>query len=213
MNSSIIAGSALLMSGALPKHSGRSYAWIDPAAGLTGASYWLEDIDVNGTRTMHGPVLATSGGPGGGASTADAARTFSQLSEAQPATPGTEESHVVETVSTASAATAGQREKQFDLAAHTGIKNFVRHEGWYRVAQSYLVKAGLDPNVDPSLLHLYAEAVEQPVEITGATGGPGGFGAQAGINFYGTGIDTPFLGPGGFWFLGGGGKRTRNKRG
>ena len=32
MNSSMIAGSALLMSGALPKHAGRSYVWIDPFA-------------------------------------------------------------------------------------------------------------------------------------------------------------------------------------
>ena len=28
---------------------------------LTEASYWLEDIDVNGTRTMHGPVSADAG--------------------------------------------------------------------------------------------------------------------------------------------------------
>ena len=48
MNPSVIAGSALLMSGALPKHAGRSYAWIDPSATVAGASYWLEDIDVNG---------------------------------------------------------------------------------------------------------------------------------------------------------------------
>ncbi len=36
MNPSMIAGSALLMSGALPKHAGRSYAWIDPSAGTRG---------------------------------------------------------------------------------------------------------------------------------------------------------------------------------
>ena len=56
MNSSLIAGSALLMTGALPKHSGRSYAWLDPSAEVADGSYWLEDVDVNGTRTMHGPV-------------------------------------------------------------------------------------------------------------------------------------------------------------
>ena len=201
MNSSVIAGSALLMSGALPKHSGRSYEWIDPAAGVSGASYWLEDIDVNGTRTMHGPVFATSGMAAGGDATAEVARTFRQLSEAQPSTPGSEESHVMETVTTVSAATPAQMQKQFDLAAHRGIKVFVRHEGWYRVAQTALVKAGLDPNVDPSMLHLYAEAVEQPMQITGATAGPGGFGAQAAINFYGTGIDTAFSGTRVYWLV------------
>ncbi len=56
MNPSIIAGSALMMSGALSRHAAKSYAWIDPSAPGSGTTYWLEDIDVNGTRTMHGPV-------------------------------------------------------------------------------------------------------------------------------------------------------------
>src|SRR5262249_14513014 len=47
MNPSLIAGSALLMSGALPKHSGRTYSWIEPFAPSLNASYWLEDVDVN----------------------------------------------------------------------------------------------------------------------------------------------------------------------
>ena len=60
LNPSLIAGSALMMRGALPKHSGRTYAWIDPSAGTAGGGYWLEDVDVNGTRTMHGPVFANA---------------------------------------------------------------------------------------------------------------------------------------------------------
>jgi uncharacterized repeat protein (TIGR01451 family) len=211
MNSSMIAGSALLMSGALPKHSGRSYAWIDPSAGTAGASYWLEDIDVNGTRTMHGPVSVQ---PGVGDASASASpslnttRMFSQLSQSEPST-ASQDSHVVESVPPGSAPTVGQVQKQFDLAAHNGIKIFVRHEGWYRVAQSDLVKAGLDPNVDPSLLHLYAEAIEQPIQITGATTGPGGFGAQSAINFYGTGIDTAFSGTRVYWLVAEPGKGAR----
>jgi hypothetical protein len=53
--------------------------------------------------------------------------------------------------------------------------------------------------VDPALLHLYAEAIEQPMEITGASAGPGGFGPQAAINFYGTPIDTPYSGTRVYW--------------
>jgi hypothetical protein len=60
LNPSLIAGSALLMRGALPKHSGRTYSWIDPQPARAGGTYWLEDVDVNGTRTMHGPVLVDS---------------------------------------------------------------------------------------------------------------------------------------------------------
>ena len=35
LNPSLIAGSALLMSGALPKHSARTYAWIDSSSGAS----------------------------------------------------------------------------------------------------------------------------------------------------------------------------------
>ncbi len=199
MNPSVIAGSALLMSGALPKHAGRSYAWIDPSAGSFSASYWLEDIDVNGTRTMHGPVSVQAEARPGGELSASETRMLSQLSQAQPAAPGSQQSHMVEASPQVSAPTSSQIQKQFELAARPGVKILVQHEGWHRVTQPDLVKAGLDPNVDPALLHLYAEAVEQPMEITGATNGPGGFGPQAAINFYGTGIDTVYTGTRVYW--------------
>src|SRR5208282_3463641 len=200
MNASLIAGSALLMSGAQPKHAGRSYAWIDASASVAGDAYWLEDVDVNGTRTMHGPVSvsartasgAAPGIPAESDATASETRMLSQMNQAVPATAGSQESHMVETWPAAAASTATQIQKQFELAAHPAVKIYVRHEGWYRVGQPDLVKAGLDPNVDPALLRLYAEAIEQPMQVTGATAGPGGFGPQAAINFYGIGIDTVF---------------------
>src|ERR1019366_1901055 len=74
LNPSLIAGSALLMTGALPKHSGKTYAWIDSSSASGTGPYWLEDVDVNGTRTLHGPV------------TAEAATTSSSTSETLPAT-------------------------------------------------------------------------------------------------------------------------------
>jgi uncharacterized repeat protein (TIGR01451 family) len=203
VNSSLIAGSALLMRGALPRHAGRSYAWIDPSATMPGGSYWLEDVDVNGTRALHGPVRIQSGARPSNDSALPQSRTFSQLSQAQPPAAVQEQSHLIEAVAH-SAATDDRIRKQFELAAHPGVKISIQHEGWYRVAQPDLVKAGLDPNVNPAMLHLYAEAVEQPIEITGATGGPGGFGPQAAINFYGTGIDTPFSDTRVYWLVTGG---------
>jgi uncharacterized repeat protein (TIGR01451 family) len=203
MNPSIIAGSALMMRGALAKHAARTYAWIDPSAAMSGATYWLEDIDVNGTRTMHGPV-AVSAGP---RTASDAApsemRMLSQMNQAVPPTPGSQESHIVETFPPATAPTPSQIQKQFELASHPAVKIYVKREGWYRVTQPDLVKAGLDPNVDPALLHLYAEALEQPLQITGATAGPGGFGPQAAINFYGMGINTVFSGTRVYWLVAG----------
>jgi uncharacterized repeat protein (TIGR01451 family) len=207
LNPSLIAGSALWMSGALPKHSGKSYNWIDPYASSAGAEYWLEDVDVNGTRTMHGPVsvedAATASSSDQSASESAAAQTLtlSQLNQAQPA--AGIGSHPVETLPTLSVPTTIQMQEQFRLAAYPGVKILVKHEGWYSVAQPDLVKAGLDPNVDPASLQLFAEAVEQPIQITGAAGGPRGFGPQASISFYGTGIDTPYSSTRVYWLVAG----------
>ena len=211
MNPSIVAGSALMMSGALPRHSGRRYAWIDLAAPNPGASYWLEDIDVNGTRTMHGPV-SPAGTQAGVAAAASETRMLSQMNQTEPPAPGTDESQLAEAFASTESPTPWQIEKQFELAAHPAVKIPIRHEGWYRVGQPELVKAGLDPNVDPAKLHLYAEAIEQPIQITGATAGPGGFGPQAAINFYGTGIDTVFSGTRVYWLVAGDGRGARIRR-
>ena len=199
MNPSVIAGSALLMMGALPKHSGKSYAWMDPSTPVARASYWLEDIDTDGTRTMHGPVSVSSSTNSD--VTVPEARMLSQMNQAQPPTPDSQSSHMVESFAQVSNPTAEQFQKQYELAAHPAVKIHVLHEGWHSVGQPQLLQAGLDPNVDPALLHLYAEAIEQPIQITGATAGPGGFGPGAAINFYGTGINTVFSGTREYWLV------------
>ena len=191
MNSSLIAGSALLMSNALPKHSGKTYQWIDSTPGAAASQYWLEDVDTNGMRTLHGPISPSS------ASNTDevlpaASATLNHLSQTTGAS-AVEQSHRRENTQR-NVPTLAQHKKQFEIAAHPAVKIFVKHEGWYTITQPDLVKAGLDSNIDPAQLHLYAEAIEQPIEITGATSGPGGFGPQATISFYGHGIDTQYTG-------------------
>jgi len=210
MNSSVIAGSGLLMRGALPKHAGRSYAWIDSSPSSASASYWLEDIDVNGTHTLHGPISVQAGPDVSSVASVAETRMLNQLNQAPPAAaPVGEKSHIVETMPQPPTPTQSQIQKQFTLAAHPAVKIMVQREGWYRVTQSELVAAGLDPNVDPALLHLYVEAVEQPIQITGANNGPGGFGPQAAINFYGTGIDTVYSGTRVYWLVAGYGPGAR----
>jgi hypothetical protein len=200
LNPSLIAGSALLMNGALPKHSAKSYTWIDSSATAGSGSYWLEDVETSGARVLHGPVSPTAATNTDSISEPDSASssavsaTMQQLNQSQPHSTSNSVNHRIEAVSANLPATLAQRQKQFGIASAPAIKIFVTQEGWYSVAQSDLVNAGLDPNVDPSLLHLYAEAVEQPIQITGASTGPGGFGPQAAINFYGTGINTQYSG-------------------
>ena len=212
VNPSMIAGSALLSSSAQPMHSGRTYAWIDPSSGITGASYWLEDIDLNGTRTMHGPVTASNATRAMSNSPVAQARMMSQMNQAQQPTPGSQQSHAIERILLPATPTSAQVQKQFELASHPAVKILVRHEGWYRVTQPELIQAGLDPNVDPSFLHLYAEGVEQPLQISGAGVGPGGLGPQSAINFYGTGIDTEFSGTRVYWLAQGDTRGARIQR-
>jgi uncharacterized repeat protein (TIGR01451 family) len=197
LNPTLVAGSALMMRGYLEKHAGKSYAWIDRAA-TPASAYWLEDLDLSGERTLHGPVSASL--------TASGVRTVSSptMSEfASAAAAGASGSHVVENVQRAVAGASAQNDQQFDLAAHPAVKIMVEHEGWYRVSQPDLVAAGLDPNVDPRDLRLFVEAIEQPILLTGAKAGRGGFGTNAAIEFYGTGMDTPFTGTRVYWLIAG----------
>jgi len=200
LNSSLIAGSALIMSGALPKHSGKTYSWIDSSQNPSG-TYWLEDVDTNGSRTLHGPVTAASTLPASAEAAPAAALLVNQLNQSQPAASTDQTSHPVENTLIEFQPVSAQVLKQFAIAGNPAVKIFVKHEGWHSVTQPELLKAGLDSNIDPAYLHLYAEAVEQPIQITGATPGPGGFGPQAAIQFYGTGIDTPYSGTRVYWLV------------
>ena len=59
----LIAGSALLAGSGTALRAGRSYQWWDPStlrdqsSSLMNVRYWLEDVDLNGKRTWHGPVM------------------------------------------------------------------------------------------------------------------------------------------------------------
>ena len=55
-----VAGSALLASSSVEFTAGKPYVWVDKQA-APDTVYWIEDIDLNGTRTMHGPVATQAG--------------------------------------------------------------------------------------------------------------------------------------------------------
>src|ERR1019366_226746 len=63
VNSSLIGGSGLSAGHGTAVTSVLAYArWdLDPAAATDGVVYWLEDIDFNGKRTLHGPVAPVAG--------------------------------------------------------------------------------------------------------------------------------------------------------
>ena len=51
-----VAGSALVAASSTPPAPGHTYAWTDPLA-PAGARYLIEDIDLAGRRTTHGPFV------------------------------------------------------------------------------------------------------------------------------------------------------------
>jgi uncharacterized repeat protein (TIGR01451 family) len=194
VNPSLIAGSALLMRETVEQHGAKTYGWIDRAP-VNGGVYWLEDVDLNGTRTMHGPITVEAG-----PSTPQAfsrATTMQDLAQPTPAfgVAAATQSHIREAVATLRPSQL-TRNTGFQLASGSAVKIFVDHEGWYRVTQPQLMAAGLDANVQARSVHLFAEGVEQPIRITGAASG---FGPQAAIEFYGTSIDTFYSGQRVYW--------------
>src|SRR5438093_2624734 len=92
-------------------------------------------------------------------------------------------------------------------AAQAAIKLAVRQEGWYRVTQPALVAAGLNPRMDPRLLHLYVDGVEVPIRITGQENGR--FDAGEAVEFYGLGLDESWTDTRVYWLAVGSGPGQR----
>jgi uncharacterized repeat protein (TIGR01451 family) len=202
---SLIAGSALLMRGGQPQHKAKTYQWIDPQGSSLG-SYWIEDVDINGTRTMHGPVYAETASSN--SEPIVQARLLRQMNQvtsfgaaSASAAASAPSSTLVRVLNTPRPlipqVAAG--ESPASLNGEQAVKISVTAEGWYRVTRSQLVAAGLPAGADVRTLQLYAEGVEQPMLILGHQSGA--LGPNDSIEFYGTGIDTPFSGTRVYWLV------------
>jgi hypothetical protein len=93
------------------------------------------------------------------------------------------------------------------------VKLLVRKEGWYRVTQSELVAAGLDPTVNPKRLQLFVDGEEQSILVTGEKDKR--FDPEDAVEFYGLGVDTPFTDTRVYWLVVGDqlGQRIKQTRG
>jgi uncharacterized repeat protein (TIGR01451 family) len=197
---SLIAGSALFMRGGLPQHRAKTYQWIDAEGGPQSA-YWLEDVDLNGTRTMHGPVYANS--ISSNSEPVAQARLLNQMNQTLGVGPASSPvSAPVTRVLTTPRPLIPQLapgESPVSLNGDPAVKISVTSEGWYQVSRNQLVASGLPPGADARTLQLYAEGIEQPMLILGKQSGP--LGPNDSIEFYGTGIDTPFSGTRVYWLV------------
>lgn len=199
LNDSLVAGSALRARGISEKQAGTSYAWLDRDPRRSGAIYWLEDVDVNGTRTLHGPFSLE---PGAAGAAAERSQTLEEMAAAaaQKAV-GSMRAARVAPSDAGPQASGEERDRQFALASQPAVKISVDREGWYRVTQAQLLAAGLDPQADPSDLQLFAGGSEVALSIAGATVGRGGFGPGAAVEFYGLGLDTPHTALRTYWLV------------
>jgi hypothetical protein len=193
-----VAGSALTVGARTPLTAGQAYRWTDFEEPGASASYVLESIDLDGRRTWYGPIVPVDGqlddtrALNPGTSALGSTQALSQALSLQKIVP----LNVPVSANTPDLAT------QRGIAAGAAIKVFVNTPGWYRVGQSELVAAGMSPSADPRTLRLFADGVEQPIKVSGE--GDGVMNSGDALEFYGTGVNTPWTDRQVYWIVWGG---------
>jgi hypothetical protein len=201
----LVAGSALLAGRQTELTAGLSYSWQDQVSevggqkseGRGGVSYWLEDVDLDGTRTLHGPIAAAEGRSQRSEVSGQSAERSPVLGEVRAAG---ERGVLVDAWPTVGSRqkAEGSRQKadvgtlsalsvQQGIAAMPGVKLAVSKTGWFRVMQGELVAAGLDANVNAANLQLFANAVQVPIKVSG---NGVQFTSSDYIEFYGHGVSS-----------------------
>ena len=198
---SVIAGSALSTGNRTRRTSDRRYSWVDTSPGVD-AVYWLEDIDLDGTRTTVGPVAPTE------------AREEDFSRGAGNDVPSPLLSHIGRKRfdDGATRAAAGKTHRPLRAPAATGaVKLLVRQDGWYRITRDELRAAGYDPGSNSAALQLLTAGVEQAMLVR--DGGDGVLNATEAIEFYGTGIDSQYDDARVYWLMVGKGRGLRIRTG
>ena len=194
----LVAGSALQVGRDLPLPQGRPYRFLDTTTPTLDAKYWLEDIDLSGQSTWHGPFLVDKKvPPGAGCPTAPTLAELGRLPEGA-STPS-------ELLASRAAAAPSVKPTVIPIPSHElgsrpGVKLGVQDAGWYRVTRSQLLAAGLDPSVETANLQLVAEGVEVPILVERANDTTERPAVEA-IQFYGFGIDSPSTRTRVFWLV------------
>jgi uncharacterized repeat protein (TIGR01451 family) len=181
----IINGSALFTGRKIT--DGRTYRVNDKnAPANTFVQYYIEDVDLKGVHTMHGPVtprLVAAGTTSGGTTT-DPDPSAGSVGGIFTTAPG-----MGVTPPAPTAPDAQRLAQQWKIAATSAAKLIVTQSGWYKVRKSDLLAAGFDPGTSSSRISVFADGIEVPIMIPS-----GNFGASDAIEFYGASIDTPTAG-------------------
>lgn len=199
-----IAGSALLFGPRVQLKAGYAYNWWDDSSDCIdkecSQKYWIEDIDLKGTTSMRGPFFVSESS----SDTHDATKSVligslgsnsAESNRSYPVTASVRQKTLTPTLLTI----------QSGIASQQAVKLSVKTEGWYRVNQTDLTAAGIPSNVDPSLLQLFVDGTQVPIEITNGGSAPvkGAKPSAAwdGIEFYGLGIDSQYTDSHVYWVV------------
>jgi Peptidase family C25/Concanavalin A-like lectin/glucanases superfamily len=196
INPSLIAGSALIAGTRTVLSAGQSYVWADNGIAGCGlriadcrkAKYWLEDVDLNGKSTWHGPVEVRYSG-GKSPSLAES-ELLARIGWRQSLFINGLGSTPIQRAASMPRLSPELLASQTDLAAKPVVKLSVKQEGWYRVTQPELAAAGFDTKVNPRLLQVFVDGNQQPILVQGEQ--DGSFDAGDSVEFYGIGVDNPF---------------------
>jgi hypothetical protein len=194
VNPQIVAGSALLTGSGVTLAAGRSYGWWDAGA-TSRAQYWIEDIDLNGRKMLHGPVFVKQIGgvpvqKGSAAVLSQVGVTQAGISKSVPVT--------VPLVAASPDQVKISSSLAHSFAGQQAAKLVVKHDGFYRITIAELVTAGIDPHADPEKLQLYADGRQIPISVQ-----TDGKGQVSSVEFYGVGLDTASTDARIYWLISG----------
>jgi hypothetical protein len=206
---SLVAGSALVAGNATRLTAGLGYVWYDKQKSEAGSqkseegtqnsavTYWLEDVDLNGTRTLHGPIAVTEcdGGDARCKQIGERSRLLRELTNPQSAIRNSQFGSGVQLSSWPAAVTTADvpgdepdpTEMQRTIAGMDGLKISISRPGWYRITQPQVLAAGLNI-ADANGLQLYRDGRQVPLRLSNSTEQ---FGSTDYLEFYGEGLNSP----------------------
>ena len=189
INESLIMGSGLTARPGTVMNAGRSYVWQASGTNYKHATYWIEEIDLNGSSVWHGPIDRVSADGMAVLSARERAVADQTVTLKELATESAQAGATVPVLTAGGPvqSTAGQTSLQLGLASQDAVKISAKQEGWYRIGKPELVAAGLNSKADPRTLQLFTDGVEVPLTITPD---PLRFDATSAIEFYAKSLNT-----------------------
>jgi hypothetical protein len=214
----LVPGSVFKVGSGRDLPAGQSYVYFDGLSAPTGHElYWLDCVELNGGRASFGPIEPEVYGQPIAARLKVRFRSIArhQISRAREVVKiralrkelRTRQAQVQKSQAifyqvvpqNSSEPRLPPGEEQWALSAQQAVKIYIKEDGWYRIGKPELVASGLNSGVDPRFLQLYVDGQEQSIMVTGSDDGR--FDEEDAVEFYGTGLDTPFTDARVYWLV------------